>query len=79
MIIQGPKIDLENTDALCIHALPSILHYAVALMRGADPVELGLSKRKDVAYLQCPDPGSLHTEGGTVIFRIEVIKEPKNL
>jgi len=31
MVIDGPKIVLEETDALCIHALSVILHYAVVL------------------------------------------------
>jgi uncharacterized repeat protein (TIGR04076 family) len=38
--IEGAKIILEKTDALCIHALSVILHYAVALDEGADPVSL---------------------------------------
>ncbi|GEM_PF-5498513 len=36
---------------------------------GVDPIELGLSKEKDVAYIQCVDPGEPYTEGGTVIFK----------
>jgi uncharacterized repeat protein (TIGR04076 family) len=31
IVIDGPSIVLEKTDALCIHALSVILHYAVAL------------------------------------------------
>jgi uncharacterized repeat protein (TIGR04076 family) len=31
IIIQNPQINLEKTDALCTHALPSILHYALIL------------------------------------------------
>ena len=44
MLIDDPKIVLEKTDALCTHALSSLLHYVVALEKGADPVQLGLSK-----------------------------------
>jgi len=40
MVIDGPGFDLKNTDKICIHALPSILHYAVALREGADPRKL---------------------------------------
>ena len=69
--IEGPRIVPEETDALCVHALSTLLHYVVALDNGVDPVKLGLttSKEKDVAYLQCLDPGKPFTHGGTVIFR----------
>jgi len=61
-VIDGPEIVMEETDAICIHALAPLLHYAV-------PRKLGLSKEKDVAYIQCVDPGEPYTEGGTVIFK----------
>lgn len=69
--IDGPKIMLEKTDAICVHALSTLLHYVVALDNGVDPVKLGLttSKEKGVAYLQCLDPGKPFTDGGTVFFR----------
>ena len=69
IIIDPPKIVLEKTDAICIHALPSLLHYAIALNEGVDPVKLGLSKDPNYAYIQCVDPGEPYTDGGTVIFR----------
>ena len=71
IVIDGPEIVLEKTDAICIHALAPLLHYVVALRDGADPRKLGLSKEKDVAYIQCVDPGEpyYNTEGGTVIFK----------
>ncbi len=31
IIIQNPEIKLEETDALCTHALPTILHYVLIL------------------------------------------------
>ena len=76
IIIDSPKIDLKNTDSICIHALPVLLHYAVALDHGVDPLELGLTKPgdRDNAYVQCVDPWKPYTEGGTVIFRIKKIK-----
>jgi uncharacterized repeat protein (TIGR04076 family) len=72
IIVDDPKIVLEETDALCTHALSSLLHYVVALERGANPVELGLSKPESgkYAYVQCVDPGAPYTHGGTVVFRI---------
>jgi uncharacterized repeat protein (TIGR04076 family) len=76
MIIDDPKIDLRKSDALCIHALSTLLHYALALEHGADPVKLGLTKPddKDSAYVQCVDPWKPYTNGGTVIFRIRKVK-----
>jgi len=73
IVIDGASILLDKTDALCIHALSVILHYAVALDEGADPVRLGLTKPEDRenAYVQCVDPWKPYTEGGTVIFRIK--------
>jgi len=75
IVIDGARIVLDRTDALCIHALSVILHYVVALDEGADPVKLGLTKPEDKenAYVQCVDPWRPYTEGGTVIFRIKRI------
>jgi uncharacterized repeat protein (TIGR04076 family) len=77
IVIADPQIVLQKTDALCTHALSSLLHYVVALERGADPVELGLSKpeNKEEAYIQCADPGEPYTHGGTVIFRIRKVDD----
>lgn len=77
IVIQNPQINLEETDALCTHALPTILHYALILEKHWNPVELGLTKNDDPnhAYIQCPDPGQFYTGGGTVIFRISKIKQ----
>jgi len=77
IVIDGASIVLDRTDALCIHALSVILHYAVALDEGADPVKLGLTKPEDRenAYVQCVDPWKPYTEGGTVIFRIKRVSK----
>ena len=75
IIIDPPKIVLEKTDAICIHALPSLLHYAIALNEGIDPVKLGLSKDPNYAYIQCVDPGEPYTGGGTVIFRCRRVEK----
>jgi uncharacterized repeat protein (TIGR04076 family) len=75
--VDDPEIVLEKTDALCTHALSSLLHYVLALERGIDPVSLGLSTPKDGehAYAQCVDPGEPYTHGGTVIFKIGKVKK----
>jgi len=70
IVIEGPEINLEKTDKICIHTLSSLLHYIIALREGADPVELGLAKEGNKAYVQCVDPGEPYTNGGTVIFEI---------
>jgi len=72
--IEGPRIDLENTDAVCTHAFASLLPYIVALRKGIKPSELGLG-RGEKAYVQCLDPGPPYTDGGTVIFEITVIQD----
>lgn len=74
MVINGARILLDKTDAVCIHALSTLLHYVVALEEGVDPVKLGLSKDKEHAYMQCVDPGKPYTEGGTVIFECRRVK-----
>jgi len=70
IIFDEPKISLEETDALCVHALGSMLSMLVALNRGTSFKELGLSKEEDVGYIQCLDPGAPYTSGGTVVFEI---------
>jgi uncharacterized repeat protein (TIGR04076 family) len=79
IVIDDPEIVLDETDALCTHALSSLLHYVLALERGADSVELGLSKLDDRehAYIQCLDPGDPYTHGGTVVFKVRKVKEKK--
>ena len=75
IIIKGAKIMLEETDAVCVHALSSLLHYVIALDEGVDPQRLGLSKEGGRAYIQCVDPGEPFTSGGTVVFRCQRVKE----
>lgn len=70
-MIEGPEINLKETDKICIHALASLLHYVVALREGVDPVKIGLAKEGSKAYVQCVDPGKPYTDGGTVVFEIE--------
>ncbi|AMM53860.1 TIGR04076 family protein [Pyrococcus kukulkanii] len=74
IVIEGPKVILEETDAICTHAFASLLPYIVALRKGLKPYELGLG-RGEKAYIQCLDPGPPYTEGGTVIFEITVIRD----
>ena len=74
IVVEGPRIKLEETDAICTHAFASLLPYIVALRKGIKPSELGLGKREK-AYVQCLDPGPPYTDGGTVIFEITVVRD----
>ncbi|MFC1932891.1 TIGR04076 family protein [Chloroflexota bacterium] len=74
--IDDPKILLNKTDALCTHALSTLLHYVTILEHDWCPVKLGLTTPEDAkhAYMQCVDPGKPYTEGGTVIFKCHRIE-----
>lgn len=76
LIIDDPEIILEKTDALCTHALSTLLHYVTILEHDWCPIELGLTtpEHPGNAYMQCVDPGRPYTEGGTVIFKCRRIK-----
>jgi len=75
IIINHPNINIEKTDALCVHALPNLLHYSLIIDAGKSSYELGLSTKSEegVYYIQCVDPGPPYTEGGTVIFKCRKI------
>lgn len=68
--IESPKIILNQTDNICIHALGGILSMIVPLSRGIDFKELGLAKEGESGYFQCLDPGEPYTHGGTVLFQM---------
>ena len=71
----GYILDTERSDPVCMHSLASLMPYYVALSRGVDAKDLGLSGPEDgKAYVQCLDPCHL-TGGGTVILEISPIKE----
>ncbi len=71
IIVESPKIVVKETDAICIHALASMMTMLVPLARGVSFKKLGLAKEeKEVGYVQCLDPGPPYTNGGTVLFEI---------
>ena len=76
VIDEGYKLNLKETNSVCIHSLASIMPYYVALSRRVHPKTLGLAKEGKKAYLQCLDPCEI-TNGGTVIFEIEVKINPE--
>jgi uncharacterized repeat protein (TIGR04076 family) len=72
---KGYILDTERSDPVCMHSLASLMPYYVALSRGIDAKDLGLSgPEKGKAYVQCLDPCHL-TDGGTAIFEISPIRE----
>ena len=76
IVVDGPNIVMQESDALCTHALSTLLHYTTILEHKWCPVALGLTTSKDSAhaYMQCVDPGPPYTDGGTVIFRCRKIE-----
>lgn len=66
-VIDGPNIDLKNSDVICAYAMCSIFPTIFAVRLGYDPEKLGLREK----VIQCIDPGEPYTAGGTVYFRIE--------
>lgn len=71
IVVKSPRILPKETDALCVHALGSMLSMLVPLSHGISFKKLGLAHEDgDIGYVQCIDPGSPYTPGGTVIFEI---------
>lgn len=66
---EGYKVNLKETDNICMHSLGSLLPYYNALAKGISPAEFGLAKEGNDAYIQCLDPKN-YTGGGTVTFKI---------
>jgi uncharacterized repeat protein (TIGR04076 family) len=73
IVIESPKIVIDETSSLCIHALGCMLSMIVPLSHGISFKELGLTKneKEERGYIQCLDPGEPYTSGGTVLFEIK--------
>lgn len=74
VIDDGYILNLEETNAVCMHSLTSLMPYYIPLSYGIDPKTLGLAKKGDNAYLQCLDPCTF-TGGGTVTFEITLVRK----
>jgi len=78
IVVESPEIVTAETEALCVHALGSMLSMLVPLAHGFSFKDLGLAVEEgNVGYVQCLDPGPPYTLGGTVIFEIK--REPASL
>jgi uncharacterized repeat protein (TIGR04076 family) len=78
IIIESPKVIIDKSNSLCIHALSRMLSMLVPLSHGISFKQLGLAREGgEKGYVQCLDPGKPYTEGGTVLFEInrEKIKQ----
>ena len=75
--IDSPQIILDKTDALCTHALSSILHYSTVLEYDWCPVKRGLTtiEDKDCAYLQFTDTKEPYIKEGTVICKYKKLRD----
>jgi len=72
IVVESPKIVVDKTDNICIHAFGCMLSMIVPLSRGISFRQLGLAKENsDKGYIQCLDPGKPYTHGGTVLFEIQ--------
>lgn len=71
IVVDSPKIIVEKTDNICVHAFGCMLSMIVALSRGISFKNLGLAREEgEKGYIQCLDPGKPYTNGGTVLFEI---------
>lgn len=72
IVVDSPKIIVDKTDNICIHALGCMLSMIVPLSHGISFKQLGLAKEEEEkGYIQCLDPGRPYTDGGTVLFEIK--------
>lgn len=71
IVVESPKIIVEKTDSICVHAFGCMLSMIVPLSRGISFKTLGLTTEEgEKGYIQCLDPGKPYTNGGTVLFEI---------
>ena len=71
IVVESPKIIVEKTDNICVHAFGCILSMIVPSSRGISFKTLGLTTEEgEKGYIQCLDPGKPYTNGGTVLFEI---------
>jgi uncharacterized repeat protein (TIGR04076 family) len=72
IVIESPKMIINETDKFCIHAFGSMLSMIVPLSHGISFKQLGLAREEgeERGFVQCLDPGKPYTNGGTVLFEI---------
>lgn len=71
IVVESPKIIVDKTDNICVHAFASMLSMIAPLSHGISFKKLGLAREDgEKGYIQCLDPGKPYTDGGTVLFEI---------
>lgn len=71
IVVESPKIVVEKTDNICVHAFGCVLSMIVPLSHGISFKKLGLATEEgEKGYFQCLDLGKPYTNGGTVLFEI---------
>ncbi len=77
-IINGPEINLKESDKECVHVLFALLKLIIELRVGLDPKSLGLEKEEHKKeYFCCLDPRQTYTNSGTVTFEVTQISSKK--
>lgn len=71
MVLDRFYINTKESKNVCMHALSAMLTLLSPFIHGSSALELGIGTKENVGYLQCPDPGSPHTKGGTVLFEVK--------
>jgi len=72
IVVESPKVTVEKSSNICIHAFGCMLSMIVPLSRGINFKQLGLTTEEgEKGYVQCLDPGKPYTDGGTVLFEIK--------
>lgn len=75
IVVNRPRIDMKETDRICIYALQSLIPFIVAKSSEIVPSRSLHGKAGDpildITHIRCPDPGKCYGGGsGSVIFKI---------
>ena len=68
-VLEGSTLITKESDNLCPFALKSVMSVYLLMRSGVDLRDFGF-KDRDIAILQCIDPGPPHTEGGSAILEV---------
>ena len=76
VLCEGYRLDLQESDAICMHSLASVRPYYSVVARGVAPEDLGLADEGANACVQCLDPCE-ETGGGTVICSLAPLAQKR--
>lgn len=69
LTLEFPEMTLNETDIVCLHVIPCMMHFVYASAKGVLIRETGLAETEEKSYVQCPDFGPIYTSGEIVILR----------